>query len=291
MCRVKRRASLIQGGLKSHTFEVVEASFPLLPLPPPALPALVALLPFPLTPDSLLGWLLPWHCLVALLPLPLFPLPLPSFSRLLLFRLQSLLPSLPSPPELGALPSPERSMSSLSPCFCSCNRLCFCPRALARVGVVVQLQVPGRVLCSSTHMGCLLLEVEGLQQRRRLLVSLPNCQGFSHISSMHNVTAIAEALPMRPGKDQFQEAIRCSIRADISQAHSEGEAVGAETHPTPPVYSRPQISQLVVPQGLDHVVRGSQLEARHHHIPIFLGRVYCMPKASIGSEQAQCSQD
>ena len=102
------------------TFDVVEASLPLLPLPLPALSALVALLPFPLMPDSLLGWLLPWHCLVALLPFPsIMPLPLPSFSRLLLFLFPSLLPSFPSPPELGALPSPERSASSLSPCFCS----------------------------------------------------------------------------------------------------------------------------------------------------------------------------
>ncbi len=103
--------------MQRHTLKVVEASLPLLPLPPPTLPALVALLPFPLMPDSLLGWLLPWHCFVALFPLPLFPLPLPSFSLLLLFLLQSLLPSLPSAPELGALPSPERSVSSLSPCF------------------------------------------------------------------------------------------------------------------------------------------------------------------------------
>lgn len=111
MWELMRCSSTAEG----HTFEFVEASFPLLPLPPPTWPALVALLPFPFIPDSLFGWLLPWHCFVALFPLPLFPLPLPSFPRLLLFLLQSLLPS--SPPEFGALPSPERSVSSLSPCF------------------------------------------------------------------------------------------------------------------------------------------------------------------------------
>ena len=105
-----------------QTFEVVEASLPLLPLPLPAFTAFVALLPFPFMPDSLFGWLLPWHCLVALLPLPLLPLPLPGFSLLLLFLFPSLLPSPPSPPEFGALPSPERSISYFIPCFCpSCS--------------------------------------------------------------------------------------------------------------------------------------------------------------------------
>ena len=44
-----------------------------------------------------------------------------------------------------------------------------------------------------------------------------------------------------------------------------------KAHPSPPVHPCPQVSQLVVSEGLYHVVRGAQLEARHHYIPIFLG--------------------
>lgn len=44
----------------------------------------------------------------------------------------------------------------------------------------------------------------------------------------------------------------------------------ARAHPSPPVHSRPQVPQLIVPQGLDHVVCRSQLKARHHDIPILL---------------------
>jgi hypothetical protein len=65
-----------------HTRREVDTSLPLLPLPLWRLPAFVALFPLPLAlfplllPDSLFGWLLPWHCFVALSPLPLCPLPL-----------------------------------------------------------------------------------------------------------------------------------------------------------------------------------------------------------------------
>ena len=264
----------------SSTWREVEALLPLLPLPQATWASLVAELPLvPFCPDSTCGWLLPWHCLVALLPLP-FPL-------LLLLPIWALLLPMPSllPLPLGALPSPERSSSPPAAAFCSPCRLSgalqgeyrdlqvatcaqhrqavpagkYSPvglltlvRALRQAGVVAQLQPRHGMLLGAHDKGRLLLQVERLRGAadRLSLTCMPGGAGGT------------------PG------------------THVSQYKVHSTAHPAPPIDARPQVAQLVVPQGLDHVVCSPQLEAGHHGVPVLLGGHHCKDQQPSGAQQA-----